>query len=46
MFAKIFCNVVDICDLLHDPETILQDQGLHLRQLLIAIFLKYESCLI
>ena len=42
VFAKIFCTVVDICNLLHDLETIFQDQGLHLRQLLIASFLKYE----
>ena len=35
VFAKIFCSVVDISD---DLETIFQDQGLHLRQLLIASF--------
>ena len=41
---KYFCSIVDICDSLHDAETIFQEKGLHLCQLLIpsGFFFKYE----
>ena len=36
LLKSIVCSIVDICDSLHDAETIFQEKGLHLCQLLIT----------